>query len=120
MTLFDNLIRIIQPVAADQTIVQSYPLLPRGLPNELNRIRIPELHTRLSTAGMINTDDLEMFTSVQTGMRGSKMPWIVLAHGMNEEQKLEGSERVASDTSEVAQRAIYREWARLMSADGAP
>ena len=69
---------------------------------------------------MINTDDLEMFTSNQTGMRGSKMRWIVLAHGMNEEQKLGGSERIASDTSEVPQRAIYREWARLMGVDGTP
>jgi len=120
MTLFDNLIRVIQPVAADQTIVQSYPLVARGLPDALNRIRLPELHTRLSTAGMINTDDLEMFTSNQTGMRGSKMRWIVLAHGMNEEQKLGGSERIASDTSEVPQRAIYREWARLMGVDGTP
>jgi hypothetical protein len=53
-------------------------------------------------------------------MRGSKMRWIVLAHGMNEEQKLGGSERIASDTSEVPQRAIYREWARLMGVDGTP
>ena len=120
MTLFDNLIRVIQPIAADQTIVQSYPLLPHGLPDALNRIRIPELHTRLSTAGMINTDDLEMFTSNQTGMRGSKMQWIVLAHGMAEEQKLEGSERLASDTSETPQRAIYQEWARLMGDGDAP
>ena len=115
LTLFDNLIRVIQPISFNRTIVQSYPVLARGLPDDLNRIRISELHTRLSTAGMINTDDLEMFASNQTGMRASKMRWIVLSHGMNEEKNLSGSECVASDTSEVSQRAIYREWARLMS-----
>ncbi len=116
VTLFDNLIRVIQPISVNETIVQSFPLLLRGVPEDFNRIRIPELHTRLATAGMINSDDLEMFTSNQTGMRGSKMQWIVLSHGMSDEQKLEGSERLGDDTSEVPQRAIYRGWAPLMGA----
>lgn len=116
VTLFDNLIRVIQPMAVDRTIVQSYPVLLRGVPDEINRVRLPELHTRLATAGMINPDDLEMFASNQTGMRGAKMRWIHLSHGMAGEQRLEGSERLADDTSEVGQRAIYRHWAALMSA----
>ena len=114
--LFDNLIRVIQPISVEETIVQSYPLLLRGIPEEINRIRLPELHTRLATAGMVNSDDLEMFTSNQTGMRGSKMQWVVLSHGMAQEQSLEGSERLGDDTSEVPQRAIYRGWSVLMEA----
>jgi hypothetical protein len=35
---------------------------------------------------------------------------------MGQEQRCEGSEVVGEDTAEVPQRAIYRQWAKLMSA----
>lgn len=114
--LFDNLIRVIQPISPEMTVVNSYPLLLRGAPDAYNRIRLLEGQGRLGTTGMINADDLEMFASNQTGMRGEKMRWIVLSHGMGQEERLGGSEVKGEDTAEVPQRSIYREWARLMRA----
>ena len=58
--LFDNLLRVIQPIAADKTTVISYPLLLSGVPEELNRVRLAELESRLGTTGMVATDDLEI------------------------------------------------------------
>ena len=114
--LFDNLIRVIQPLSPEKTVVASYPLLLRGAPDDINRVRLHELQSRLCTTGMINVDDLEMFASNQTGMRSAKMRWIVLSHGMGQEQPVQGSELLVEDTSEATQRAIHREWRRLMSA----
>jgi len=114
--LFDNLIRVIQPISPEKTIVTSSGLLLRGAPDEINRVRLIEMQSRLSTTGMINPDDLEMFASNQTGMRGAKMKWIVLSHGMGQEEHVGGSELLGEDTAEVPQRAIYREWTRLMNA----
>jgi phenylpropionate dioxygenase-like ring-hydroxylating dioxygenase large terminal subunit len=114
--LFDNLIRTIQPIAVDRTTVISSPIHLRGVPEEWNRARLPEVQARLGTAGMVAPDDLEMFASNQTGLTGGRMPWIQLSHGKGQEQRGEGSEVYAEDTSEIGQRAIYRQWAKLMSA----
>ncbi len=116
--LFDNLIRVVQPSTVDNTIVMSYPLQARGVPEDLNRSRLREVQGRMSTTGMINTDDLEMFAANQTGMRGTKMRWIVLSHGQQHDRRLDGSEIQGEDTSELPQRSIYRRWVEMMSADG--
>jgi benzoate/toluate 1,2-dioxygenase alpha subunit len=114
--LFDNLIRIIHPISVDRTTVVSHITHLRGVPDEYNRVRLPEVQTRLGTAGMVAPDDLEMFASNQTGLTGGTLGWIVFSHGKGQERKGEGSELVADDTSEIGQRAIYRQWAKLMSA----
>jgi benzoate/toluate 1,2-dioxygenase alpha subunit len=117
LQLFDNLIRIIQPVSVDRTNVISYPFHLRGVPETYNRVRLPELQSRLGTSGLVGADDLEMFAAAQTGMRGAKMRWIQLSHGMAQDEGLEGSEILGDDTSEVPQRSIYRHWAKMMNGD---
>ena len=116
--LFDNLIRVIQPIAANRTEVASSFLSLRGVPEEWNRVRLQEAQGRLSTTGLVSEDDLEMFASNQTGMQSSGMDWIVLSHGIHQEGSGPLGEREGEDMSEVPQRSIYREWARLMGANG--
>lgn len=112
--LFDNLIRVIQPVDVATTNVMSHPLLLNGVSPDINRVRMHEVQARLGTTGMVSLDDLEMFAGNQTGMRGRKMRWVVLSHGMGQEEKVAGSELKGEDHSELPQRALYRQWARLM------
>lgn len=114
--LFEDLVRVINPVSCDRTTVTSQPLLLRGAPDDLNRVRMLDVQSRLGTTGMVNLDDLEMFAANQTGMRGAKMQWVVLSHGMGQDKRGPGSEVEGEDTSEIPQRAIYRRWAQLMSA----
>ncbi len=118
VVLFDNLIRVVQPSTVGTTFVMSYPLQARGVPEDMNRSRLHEIQGRMSTTGMISTDDLEMFAANQTGMRGTKMQWIMLSHGQLHDRRLEGSEIQGEGASELPQRAIYRKWAEIMSADG--
>lgn len=113
--LFDNLIRVIRPIAVDKTEVASYPLLLRGASDELNSARLRELQGRLSTTGMVSEDDLEMFVGNQTGMRSSKLDWIDLSHGKGQEEPGSGSELIGDDSSELPQRALYRQWLTLMT-----
>ena len=117
VVLFDNLIRVIHPFSIEETIVTSQPLIARGLPEECNRTRLLELQSRLATAGMVSLDDLEIFSSNQTGLRGDRMRHVVLSHGMAQDQRLDGGgELVGEDTSELPQRSLYRQWSRLMEA----
>lgn len=113
--LFDNLIRVVVPLSPGETAVVSHPLHLRGAPESLNRARLPEGQNRLSTAGMVSTDDLEVFSSNCTGLTGGLMKWINLSHGKGQERRGEGSELNGEDTSEMGQRALYRQWAKLMS-----
>jgi phenylpropionate dioxygenase-like ring-hydroxylating dioxygenase large terminal subunit len=113
--LFDNLIRVIEPVTVARTNVASYPLILRGVSDELNQTRFRELQSRLSTTGMVSEDDLEMFVANQTGMRNTKLRWIDLSHGLGQEVPVSGSEVVGEDSSELPQRAIYREWLHLLN-----
>lgn len=112
--LFDNLIRVIQPISPAKTAVTSYPLLLRDVPDELNRVRLAELEGRLGTTGMVSTDDLEIFAGTQTALSGTRRPWIIFSHGMAGERRGAGSEVIGEDTSETPQRSVYRQWAKLM------
>jgi phenylpropionate dioxygenase-like ring-hydroxylating dioxygenase large terminal subunit len=116
--LFDNLIRVIKPISTSRTEVSSSFLSLRGVPDEWNKVRLQEAQGRLGTTGLVSEDDLEMFASNQTGMLSSGMDWVVLSHGIHQETSGPLGEREGEDMSEVPQRSIYREWARLMSLNG--
>ena len=66
-------------------------------------------------AGFVNADDVEIFSRVQSGLNGHHLlEWFVLARGMGEERVGSSGELVGEESYELPQRAIYREWARLM------
>ena len=66
--LFDDLIRVIQPIALEETEIYSHPFRPGGVPGEFNTRRLYEVTRQLSTTGLVNPADLEMFTANQTGL----------------------------------------------------
>lgn len=123
ITLFPNLhlmdfkFRVVQPVAVDKTIIYEYPVELEGIPPEFNRAFLDRLKREGSiAAGFVNADDVEIFARIQSGLHASSlMRWFVLSRGMREEEVSPTGERVAADSFEVPQRAIYREWARLMN-----
>ena len=115
--LFDNIIRVINPVSINETHVYSHFLSWPESDDELNRRRLIDLQRVLGTAGMVGVDDVEMFASNQTGMGGA-MEWVVLSQSMNGETTTDTGERVSADWSETPHRSMYREWARLMTTNG--
>src|SRR5262249_55037707 len=75
VVLMDMNIRVIQPVAVDRTEVHSHFVALDDVPEAVNRVRLRDVQMRLGTAGMINTDDLEVFTACQTGVQAPGMDW---------------------------------------------
>src|SRR5262249_53175426 len=69
VVLMDMNIRVIQPVAVDRTEVYSHFVALDDVPEPVNRVRLRDVQTRLGTAGMINSDDLEVFAACQTGVQ---------------------------------------------------
>jgi fatty-acyl-CoA synthase len=117
--LFDDLIRVIQPIALEETEIYSHPFRLGGVPDALNARRLYEVTRQLSTTGLVNPADLEMFTANQTGLHARQMAWLVLSRGMDQETVLPSGERLGGQSDEVPQRALYRHWREVMARHGA-
>ncbi|MGH8058526.1 MAG: hypothetical protein ACREOH_15020, partial [Candidatus Entotheonellia bacterium] len=65
-----------------------------GVPDECHARRLYELTRQLSTTGLVNPADLEMFTANQTGLHARNMAWLVLSRGMDQETVLPAGERI--------------------------
>lgn len=113
--LMDVNLRVFQPVSVDKTIVYSHYTGLEGVSDDVNRARLRDLQRRLGTTGFISPDDMEMFAANQTGMQASAMEWLILSRGINREKVHPRGEREALYSDETPQRAIYREWSRLMN-----
>jgi len=112
--LMDSNIRVIQPLAVNETVVASYFTELDGVPDHVNRERLRDLQWRLGTPGLICTDALQLFSGVQTGLQARDMEWIVLSRAVDRETVHPAGQRVASFDGEAPQRALYREWLKLM------
>jgi anthranilate 1,2-dioxygenase (deaminating, decarboxylating) large subunit len=123
ITLFPNVhlmefkVRVVQPVAVDKTIVYEFPVEFDGSSEEVNAaVTRRVLNEGSLAAGFVNSDDVEIFARVQSGLKGAALlPWLVMSRGMGEEKTAPSGELVGEENYELPQRAIYREWARLMT-----
>lgn len=113
--LFDTHIRVINPISVDETEVYLFVYALKGVPDELNEGRYRAHERFYGPSGFGSPDDLEIFVSNQTGVKGRAVDWVLLSRGQHRE-RLEGRERVGHSTDETPTRSIYREWKRLMTA----
>jgi phenylpropionate dioxygenase-like ring-hydroxylating dioxygenase large terminal subunit len=123
ITIFPNLhlmeykVRVVQPIAVDKTVVYEFPIEFEDAPPDLNAAVTHRVMNEGSlAAGFVNSDDVEIFSRVQSGMHGARLlEWVILSRGMKEEKLEDTGERVGAESYELPQRALYREWARLMN-----
>jgi hypothetical protein len=52
---------------------------------------------------------------VQEGLQANPADWVLLARGLHREQLDERGVRTCHITDEAGQRALYRQWKRLMA-----
>jgi 3-phenylpropionate/cinnamic acid dioxygenase small subunit len=109
-----DFIRVIQPIALEETESYSHPFRLGGVPDEFSARRLYEVTCQLSTTGLVNPADLEMFMANQTGLHARHMEWLVLSRGMDQETVLPSGERIGRHADEVPQRAFYRSWREAM------
>ncbi len=115
--LFESHVRVIKPVSIDRTIVEMRPLLLEGVPEGLNTARLRAHERFFGPAGMGAPDDVEMFVNVQTGLQARAVDWLIMSRGLHREVRNEDGEYVGASTDEQPQRAAWREWRRLMTAE---
>jgi phenylpropionate dioxygenase-like ring-hydroxylating dioxygenase large terminal subunit len=111
--LFETHFRVIVPVAVDRTEVQLYVYALKDVPDAINEGRFRGHERFFGPAGFGTPDDIEIFTEVQTGARAKGHEWNLLNRGQHRE-RIEDGEWVGHTTDEAPQRALYRQWRRLM------
>jgi benzoate/toluate 1,2-dioxygenase alpha subunit len=110
-------VRVINPVAVDRTEVTVFPIRLVGAPAAMNFGNIRLLNVTHSAASFVQTDDLESFTRVQSGLRSQASEWVDISRGLGEEEpdrELNATRELA--THEMVVRAQYSAWLEYMQA----
>ena len=119
LTVVESNVRVVIPIAVDKTYVFMYPVLLEGAPAEKNALRLRRMAQGGGAAGLVSTDDNEIFERNQVGLTGEAggVPWLLLSRGLGRETSMNG-ERIGGMTDETSQRGIWRQWKKLMSRTG--
>ena len=108
-------VRVINPIAVDRTEVTIFPVRLAGAPAAMNFGNIRLLNVTHSAASFVQTDDLESFTRIQSGLMAAAGDWVDISRGLGEEEpdrELNATRELA--THEMVVRAQYRAWLDYM------
>lgn len=107
-------IRVVRPVAANRTVIESWTFRPKGAPAELLRRTL--VYTRLinSPMSVVGHDDLHAYRAMQDGLRAGGNEWVSLHRNFNAAE-LAQDDFTANGTSEISMRNQFRAWARYMA-----
>src|SRR5712691_3123133 len=108
-------IRTIRPIRVDETEVFMYPVLLKGVPPEINAMRLRQHESFYGPAGHGSPDDNEIFERNQIGLSAQLDPWLLLSRGLNRERRDEDGTLIASISDEVTQRGQMRQYKKWMS-----
>jgi phenylpropionate dioxygenase-like ring-hydroxylating dioxygenase large terminal subunit len=116
-----NQIRVIRPIAFDQTeVLQYHVVLPETSPAQ-RTAAVKGHQSFYGPAGYGSPDDLEMFARMFEGYRSSDAKqlnqWAYFSRGKQLETAGPNGERFGHTSSEIEQRSIYYAWSALMKGD---
>ena len=107
-------IRVVRPIAADKTLIESWTFRLKGAPPEL--LQRTAMYNRLinSPFSVVGHDDLQAYRGMQAGLHASGNEWVSL-HRNYDPEELKGGEMTTGGTNELPMRNQYRSWARYMT-----
>ena len=108
-------IRVVKPLAADRTLVESWTFRLKGAPPEL--LQRTAMYNRLinSPFSVVGHDDLYAYRSIQQGLHATGNEWVSL-HRNYDPTETSRHDQVTVGTSELPMRNQYRAWAHYMTA----
>ena len=116
LQLINSQIRLIRPIAADQTEVLMFPALLKGVPDSINELRLRNHEAFYGPASQGSPDDAEIFERNQLGLSAEVDPWVLLSRGLERERIEEDGTIVGRITDETTQRGQLKQWQKLMGA----
>ena len=113
--LIHNQVRVWRPIAPDMTEVTIYPYELKQAPAGYNEGMLRSQERFYGPAGHGQADDVEIFARNQQGLAGSAVDWLILERGVETDEPDGKGNFKGLTTSEAPQRALWREWDRLMN-----
>lgn len=115
MQVIGNHVRIVNPIAVDETQILMFPVTLGGVPDGINKARLRQHESFYGAAAPGGSpDDGEVFERAQRGLQASLEPWLDVSRGMHREQVDVDGTIVGQASDEVPQREQMKEWVRLM------
>jgi benzoate/toluate 1,2-dioxygenase alpha subunit len=108
-------IRVVRPIAADKTLIESWTFRLKGAPEIFLRRNVT--YTRLinSPMSVVGHDDLHCYRLMQEGLVSGGNEWVNLQRDYHHNERGAGDLTV-NGTSEVSMRNQFRAWAAIMGA----
>lgn len=110
--------RLFQPVSASETRVDLFPIMLKGVPQEINTRRLRAHEVFYGPAGGGQSDDIEIFERNQIGLGAQVHPWSLVTRGIHLETKHEDGSVSGQITDELSNRAFFARWRDLMTEPG--
>ncbi|MGJ7530718.1 aromatic ring-hydroxylating dioxygenase subunit alpha [Variovorax sp. GB1P17] len=106
-------IRVIRPIAADKTVIESWTLRLKGAPDEL--LQRTMMYSRIinSPMSVVGHDDLHCYRSIQEGLAVDPNPWVSLHRNYKSDEHVPRDQTV-NGTSEISMRNQFRAWKSMM------
>lgn len=116
MSQFGQL-RIVRPLAAGRTVLDTYVFRLKGAPEAMFRRAIAFANVVNGTGSPVLTDDLEVYERLQIGLGADGNEWVDYGRGFGRDVRDEGNglDRGGTGTSEIAVRNQFRAWAGYMA-----
>lgn len=107
-------IRVIRPLAADKTLVESWTFRLKGAPDKLLQRTL--MYNRLinSPMSVVGHDDLHVYRAMQDGLRASGNEWVSL-HRDFDPAEIGQADLTTKGTSEISMRNQFRAWRKFMT-----
>jgi phenylpropionate dioxygenase-like ring-hydroxylating dioxygenase large terminal subunit len=115
MGIIHHQVRTWRPIAPDMTEVSIYPYELKGAPAAFNEGMLRSQERFYGPAGHGAADDVDIFARNQQGLAGNAVDWMILERGLDTDELVEGGDYRGLPASEAPQRALWREWTRLMA-----
>ena len=115
MSQFGQL-RVVHPVAVDETVVHTYCFRLRGAPARMFENAISFANTVNGTGSLVLTDDLEIYNRIGLGLQSAGPEWLEIGRGYQADMTDEHSgRRGRNSTSEIFIRNMFDAWLGYMA-----
>jgi benzoate/toluate 1,2-dioxygenase subunit alpha len=110
-------IRVVRPLAADRTLIESWTFRLAGAPPEILQRTLTYSRLINAPTSVVGHDDRHCYRAIQEGLAAEGNDWVSLHrnHAAGEAAALAGD---YNGTSEVSMRGQFRAWQRFMDEPG--
>jgi phenylpropionate dioxygenase-like ring-hydroxylating dioxygenase large terminal subunit len=111
-------IRVVKPIAVNQTVIESWTLRLVGAPDELLQRSILYCNLINSSGNLVGPDDREAYHRLQHGLSTDANDWVSMGRYLGAEEPNDEGGHSATGSSDMVFRSQFRAWKQYMTSAG--